>query len=178
MLACLSVLCHTSATLAKIKLPASLADNNMVLQRGCEAPAWGCAEPGEMVAVTVDEQSVTAKADKCDRWQVEPAKIEPGGPFGMIVNGLSGSKVALKNLLAGEVWLCSGLSNIAWELHKSKHAEAEIAAAKYPQIRLFQLKHIQPGQAADRLPGSIAGMPTRIGGRDFRNRLFLRSTPE
>ncbi|NQU20654.1 MAG: sialate O-acetylesterase [Candidatus Nealsonbacteria bacterium] len=136
---CLFVLSSAAVSFAEIRLPAIFADN-MVLQQGGEVPVWGWAEPGEMVAVTIAEQSVTAKADKDGRWQAKLANLKPGEPFEMVVTGAAGSKVTLKNLLAGEVWVCSGQSNMAWTLARAKDAETEIAAAKYPRIRLFQVK--------------------------------------
>ncbi len=125
-----------SVAVAEVKLPAILGDN-IVLQRGQAAPIWGWADPGEMVAVTIPGQSVTAKAGEDGSWQAKLAALEPGKPFDIVVTGSSGSKTTLKNVLVGEVWVCSGQSNMAWRTSAALEPEKEIAAAEYPNIRLF-----------------------------------------
>ena len=134
----LLVLCSLSAAVAEVKLPAVLGDN-MVLQQGRPVPIWGWAEPGEMVAVTVPGQSVISKADKDGQWQVKLAKLDEDKPIEINVTGSSGSKVTLKNILVGEVWVCSGQSNMQWPVSRADHAQQEIAAATYPAIRLFSV---------------------------------------
>jgi len=131
-------LCMLSAAVAEVKLPAIIS-SNMVLQRGIALPVWGWAEPGEMVAVTCAGQSVATKAGKDGRWQVALKELQPGPPRQMVVTGSSGSKITLKNILVGEVWVCSGQSNMEWPLARTRNAKEEIAAAKYPNIRLFHV---------------------------------------
>jgi len=122
---------------ADVKLPAVINDN-MILQRGMEVPIWGTAEPGEQVTVTLDEQKVTATADSTGQWiiKLEPLNIDT--PFEINIAG--NNTITLQNVLVGEVWVCSGQSNMQWPVNLSANAEQEIANSDYPKIRLFSVK--------------------------------------
>ena len=130
------VACWASIVLGAVKLPAVIGDN-MVLQQGLPVPIWGWADKGETVTVTVAGQSLSTKADDGGRWKVTLAKLEVGQPLEMTVKGSTGSTITLKNILVGEVWLCSGQSNMQMGIANVKNAKKEITAAKYPQIRLI-----------------------------------------
>ena len=108
---------------------------NMVLQQGISAPIWGRAEPGEKVTVSIAGQTAEASADADGTWMVRLSPMAPGGPYDMSISGTNTVKV--RNVMVGEVWLCSGQSNMAMEVREAKDADAEIAAADYPDIRLF-----------------------------------------
>jgi sialate O-acetylesterase len=118
---------------ADVKLPALISDG-MVLQRGMPAPLWGWADEGESVTVEFQNQKVTATA-KDGKWMVRLKSLKAGGPFTLTVSGKN--KIELKNVMVGEVWICGGQSNMQWRLNQTDNAEAEIAGAKYPMIRLF-----------------------------------------
>lgn len=118
---------------ADVKLPALISDG-MVLQQGIDVPLWGWADEGESVTVEFQNQKVTAIA-KDGKWMARLKPLKAGGPFTLTVSGKN--KIELKNVLVGEVWICSGQSNMQWRLNQTDNAEAEIAAAKYPMIRLF-----------------------------------------
>jgi sialate O-acetylesterase len=125
---------------ADVKLPAVIGDN-MVLQRGMEVPIWGWAEPGEMVHVNGSWRNLwwCRAADKDGKWMVRidpPAKA--GGPYEMTVRGKN--TITIKNVLVGEVWVCSGQSNMQWSVRQSANVEQEIAAADYLNIRLFAVE--------------------------------------
>jgi len=137
--------CCVSVALAEVKLPAVIG-NNMLLQRDLPVPIWGWAEKGEEVTVAVAGQSVKAKAGENGRWQLTLEKLKVGDPLEMTVKGSSGSELTLKNILVGEVWLCSGQSNMEWGLGGAKNPKEEIAAATYPNIRLF---HVRRARAAE-----------------------------
>ena len=96
---------------AKVILPPVLADN-MVLQQQTEAALWGKAEPGAKVVVstTWSKTKITVKADEDGRWFARVATPQAGGPYEITFN--DGDKVTLKNVLIGEVWICSGQSNM------------------------------------------------------------------
>jgi sialate O-acetylesterase len=128
--------CCVSTVSAEIQLPAVIADN-MVLQCGRPVPIWGWAEPGEDVRVAIGGKTAAAKADNDGRWRVTLEKLEAGGPHPLVVEGSSSGKLTVSDVLVGEVWLCSGQSNMAWPVAKAKNAKQEIAAAKYPRIRFF-----------------------------------------
>jgi sialate O-acetylesterase len=123
-----------SSATAEVKLPAVISDN-MVLQRDMQVPIWGKANPQEKVTVTIGRQSVSANADDQGNWTVKLKPLKPGGPIQMTVAGKN--TITLNNILIGDVWLCSGQSNMNWRVKNSANPEQEIAAANYPKIRLF-----------------------------------------
>lgn len=123
----------TQACQAEVKV-ANIFGDNMVLQRGQNVNIFGTAEPGELVTVVVREQTALAKADQDGRWI---AKLEPlavGEPFEVLISGKD-NQITLKNVLAGEVWICSGQSNMEWSVAASGNPAKEIAAANWPMIR-------------------------------------------
>jgi sialate O-acetylesterase len=136
LLCCVLVAGSAALAEAAVKLPAVIGDN-MVLQRGQPAPIWGWADKGEEVTVAVAGQTLTAKAGDDGRWKVALKKLDVGQPLEMTVKGSSGSAVTVKNILVGEVWVGSGQSNMEMGVGSSKNAAQEIAAAKYPNIRLL-----------------------------------------
>jgi sialate O-acetylesterase len=133
---CLGVLFLVSPVAqADVKLPAVIG-SNMVLQADMKVPIWGWADAGEKVTVTVGDQKAGATADSGGKWQVRWAPMKAGaGPLEMTVAGKNTLK--LTNILVGEVWICSGQSNMEVSVSSSMDSEKEIAEAKYPKIRLF-----------------------------------------
>ncbi len=130
---------------AKIKLPAVLTDS-MVLQRSMAVPVWGWASPGEKVWVkgswpkAVMEGATTGQDGK---WMVAIATPAAGGPYELVIGGED--TVVLKGVLIGEVWVCSGQSNMQMSLQDAdnspvKDAKKEVSGAWYPSIRLFTVK--------------------------------------
>jgi sialate O-acetylesterase len=125
-----------TVTQADVKLP-NVFGSNMVLQRQKNIPVWGWAAPGENVKVAIAGQTKEIKAGKDGKWKLELAPIKAGGPFKMEVNG--NNKIVFSNVMVGEVWLCSGQSNMQWSVRACNNAAKEIANAKYPNIRLLQV---------------------------------------
>jgi sialate O-acetylesterase len=121
---------------ADVKLPAVVGPN-MVLQRDISVPIWGWADSGEDVTVTFAGQTKATKAAADGLWMVRLDPLKAGGPHALTVAGKN--TVKLENVLVGEVWLCSGQSNMGMTVARSNDAEEEIAAAKYPSIRLFSV---------------------------------------
>src|ERR1041385_4088764 len=119
---------------AEVRLPAIISDN-MVLQQGVKVRIWGNAKPGERVAVTLKDKSASTVADAQGHWQVWLDPLKAGGPIELTVKG--DNVVTVKNVLAGEVWLCSGQSNMEWPLINTFGSDKTIAEANYPEIRLF-----------------------------------------
>ncbi len=119
---------------ADVKLPAIFGDH-MVLQRDTAVPVWGTAAPSEEVTVSIAGQTATAKAGADGKWSVKLAKLTAAGPHTLTVKGKN--TVTLSDVLVGEVWLGSGQSNMAMTVNRAKDFEAEQAAAKFPQIRMF-----------------------------------------
>jgi sialate O-acetylesterase len=151
-LSCLLVfalLIGAATAAADIKLPALIGDN-MVLQQGRPVAIWGSADVGEQVTVSMGEQKQTATADANGQWKVQLEPLKKGGPFEMIVAGKN--TVTLHNVLVGEVWVCSGQSNMEFALWNhgvfggAKDFEQEVAAANYPMIHLFIVKKAVAGK--------------------------------
>jgi sialate O-acetylesterase len=123
---------------AEVRLP-SIVGSNMVMQRDQPVPIWGWDEPGTEVSVTLADTKTTAKADDSGKWIAELPAFSAGGPYEMLVVG--SSEVKLDNLLFGDVWFCSGQSNMEWRVSQSLNAEAEIAGADFPRIRHIKIPH-------------------------------------
>lgn len=168
------VLFAPTAAQAAVKLPAVIGDG-MVLQRDQLVPIWGWADNGEQVTVTIAGQEHVTKADSDGRWKVTLPKLDtklmdvevaikrPSGglnyvwttkPLTMTIEGSSGSKIMLKNILVGEVWVCSGQSNMAIGVCACKNGKEETAAARHPQIRLFLVAQAQVAQPAADVKGN------------------------
>ena len=130
---------------------ASVLGENMVLQQGKKVPVWGTAEAGEAVSVALCGQTATATAGADGKWQVELAPLKAGGPFEMTVKGKNA--IALKNVLVGEVWVCSGQSNMAMTVNRCANAKEEAAAATFPRIRLFKVQNVTSDKPLDRTQG-------------------------
>lgn len=107
----LAMLWLAGTALANVK-PAPICGEGMVLQQGTEARLWGTADTGEVVTVTFRGQKATATAGTNGSWRVAIAAGEAGGPFELTIAGKN--TITYKNVLVGEVWLCSGQSNMDW----------------------------------------------------------------
>ncbi|MGL4943621.1 MAG: sialate O-acetylesterase [Thermoguttaceae bacterium] len=140
-LVCVSVATALSATAiwADVKLPA-IFSSNMVLQQGRNVPVWGWADPAEEVTVAFGDASVKTTTGADGRWQVTLPPMNANAE-GRRLTVTGKNTVSCDNVLVGEVWMCSGQSNMQWSVRASKDAENEIAAANYPTIRLFQTKN-------------------------------------
>jgi sialate O-acetylesterase len=152
LIVCVLVVLVATAAQAAVTLPAVIG-NDMVLQRGMPAPIWGWADKGEEVTVTIAGQKHVTKAGDDGRWKVTLDKLAVGQPLEMTVEGSSGSRTTLKNILVGEVWVCSGQSNMEMGVGACNDAAKEIAAAKYPNIRLFTVKRAEVAQPATDVKG-------------------------
>jgi sialate O-acetylesterase len=119
-------------------LPAIFTDH-AVLQRDMPVPVWGWAEPGEKVTVAIAEQSHTVKADDKGKWRVYLSPLSVGEPLDLVVKG--NNRIEHKDILVGEVWLCSGQSNMEWAVSASANSDLEIPAANHPRIRLVRVKN-------------------------------------
>ncbi|MFO8014382.1 MAG: sialate O-acetylesterase [Phycisphaerae bacterium] len=122
------------AQTAPVRLPEVLADH-MVVQRGIEVPIWGWTDPGARVTVRMGAATAKATADADGEFLAHLPPQEAGGPHTLTVT--SENTVWIKDVLVGDVWICSGQSNMAWIVRNVDNAEQEIAEATYPDIRLF-----------------------------------------
>lgn len=138
--------------LADITLPAFFSDG-LVLQQGKPVAIWGTAADEEAVTVNFAGQTKSAQADLDGKWRITldplPANATPAE---MTIQGKN--KLTLKNLLVGEVWICSGQSNMQWTVSQSANADQEIAAATFPQIRMFTVERATSLEPATQVKGA------------------------
>ena len=136
----LVVMVFVSLSVAEVRLPAVIG-SNMVLQQQSEVPLWGWADPGEKITIRARWRKgrARAKADADGKWTAMLTTPKAGGgPYTIRIKG--SNTIKLENVLVGEVWVCSGQSNMQWTVNNSNNPEEEIANAKYPNIRLFYVK--------------------------------------
>jgi len=119
---------------ANVRMPLIFSDG-MVLQRDKQIPIWGFADPNESVEIHFNKQIKKTQADKNGKWTVNLSPEKAGGPFELIIIGKN--KINIKNVLVGEVWICSGQSNMEFQVYKTINAEKEITDSNYPMIRHF-----------------------------------------
>jgi sialate O-acetylesterase len=136
--------------------PNPLFADDAVLQQGMKVPVWGTADPGEHVTVEFFGQSVSTTADSAGKWLVQLAPMKAGGPHTLTISGKN--KITLTNILVGEVWICSGQSNMERHLGLQPGQkpitdwEQEVRDATHPEIRQFyvpQTKAFAPTQTVN-----------------------------
>ena len=137
----------------------------MVLQRETQCPIWGWADPNEPVSVTFAGQKHSTRADEAGRWMVRlrPMKAS-SNPQALTIRGKN--TLTLDGILVGEVWLCSGQSNMEWGVAQSDNAEQEIASANYPRIRHIKIPHRPSDKPENNVPsdGWKAATPQNVPG--------------
>ena len=126
----------SNESLADVRLPKIFGDQ-MVLQQGVQNSFWGTADAGEQVTVTIGETKGVANAGADGRWMVKIAAPPVGGPYVVSIAGKN--SITLKDVLCGEVWICSGQSNMQWPVQRANDGPNEINAANHPKLRLFQV---------------------------------------
>jgi len=119
---------------ADVRLP-RIFGNQMVLQRDLPVRVWGTADPDEKVTVSIGKNEASATADPHGKWKVELPAVPAGSPVEIKVSGKN--TLTLRDVLVGEVWVCSGQSNMQMSVIASNDGKKEVAEAKHPQIRLF-----------------------------------------
>lgn len=133
----LALLTFTGTAMADVKLP-YLLTSNMVVQREGTTLVWGNADAGEKIAVTFRGETAKTKAAKDGSWKVKINTGAAGGPFVLTVTAKN--TITLDNVMVGDVWVCSGQSNMEWPLSQAESGPADINKANYPGIRLFQVQ--------------------------------------
>jgi sialate O-acetylesterase len=121
-----------------------LFSDGMVLQQGIKCPIWGTADKGEEVSITLKTQGepveAKGKADEnTGKWQIELPPQKAGGPFTLILKGKN--TITVKDVFVGEVWVCSGQSNMEWPVSASANPQETIQNSANPKIRLFTVEH-------------------------------------
>jgi len=123
----------------------------MVLQRDKPIKIWGWADANENVTVSFKGQTKKIKADKSGKWVVALSAEPAGGPYQLTVKGKN--TITLNDILIGEVWVCSGQSNMEWTVRNTNNAEQEIQDARYPEIRQFLVQKSVASSPADDVKG-------------------------
>lgn len=158
-----AVLClaFAPALRAEVRLPAIFSDH-MVVQQGVDLPVWGWAAPGEEVSVAAAGQSRKTRAGADGKWMLRLAPLRAGQRLQVVVEGKN--RLVLEDVLAGEVWLCSGQSNMAFPVAKAKNFEAERAAAALPEIRTFVVAQNLAKEPQSEIKGKwLVASPETVG---------------
>ena len=125
--------------IANVSLPKIFGDN-MVLQRNKPIPVWGWADANEKITIKFHQQTKSVTADQNGKWIIKFDPETAGGPYQLTVEGKN--NLTCKNVLVGEVWVCSGQSNMEMPIEgwgKVNNYEQEIKDANYPQIRHIKI---------------------------------------
>lgn len=161
----------------------NLFTDNMVIQRNKPVKIWGRADKKEVIEVEFCGRRTSAQASKDGKWAVTFDAFPAGGPYELTVQGKK-NQVVLKNILIGDVWICSGQSNMGMTVSGSLNAQEEIAAANYPEIRLFTVsaninnqeqEDVPSGQWATCSPESVGNFSAAgyFFGRDLYRELNI-----
>lgn len=154
----------TNASMADVRLPQIFADG-MVLQRHHPIAVWGWADANEQVKVTLNGKSKETTAGADGKWKLSLSAEEAGGPFQLVVSGKN--TLTFSDVLIGEVWICSGQSNMEWTVTNSDDAAREIANANYPQIRHVTIPRKTAGEPRSDIGEPLkwqAATPQHVGG--------------
>ncbi len=119
---------------AEVRL-AGIFSSDMVLQQEREIPVWGWAAPGENITVRLNGAFAEGTAGNDGGWMLKLPAMKAGGPFELRVSG--SNEVVLTNVMIGEVWICSGQSNMQWRMYNVVNSAFEIQSANHPNLRLF-----------------------------------------
>lgn len=141
------IIAQINPVLASIK-PAKIFSSNMVLQKGIENSIWGWADKNETVSISLNGKTVKTKPGKDGKWMAKLPAMEYGGPYTLTLKGKN--TIEMTNVMIGEVWICSGQSNMEFAVNNTKNAPEEIANANYPNIRFFTVpKKVSQQPVAD-----------------------------
>ncbi|HEY8188658.1 MAG TPA: sialate O-acetylesterase [Pyrinomonadaceae bacterium] len=146
---------------AEVRVPSIIGDN-MVLQQGRKVRVWGTAQPGEGVTVHFIKQTGRAIADAQGHWQTWLGPLKSGGPFVLTIVG--SNTLTFKNVLVGDVWICSGQSNMEFPLVNATGGADAVAQANYPEIHLFTVRKATAANPLDNVEGHwVVTTPEEVG---------------
>jgi len=152
--------------------PNPLFSDGAVLQRGQPVPVWGTARDGEKVTVEFNNQKVSTTA-AAGKWSVNLKPMKEGGPFTMKITG--DNAMTVNNLLVGEVWVCSGQSNMEWPFNRAHNAKEERPKAVYPKIRMFTVqKKVSIKPQSEAAGAWVECSPETVGGFSGVGYFFAR----
>ena len=157
----ISLLILFSATLSVTPLRANallheMFQDHAVLQRDRPFQFWGDAQPGERVTVSINAESARARADASGHWHAELPSLPAGGPYKLEARGSSGATESLNDILVGDVYLCSGQSNMEFPMANVLNASREIGAAGNDSIRLLSVAHASSASPLSHFQAPVA----------------------
>ena len=156
-----------------LPLLAEMFQDRAVLQRDAPIPIWGDARPGEMVRVSFDGHDVVARAEPSGHWRAFLPSMPAGGPYSLTATSGAGSSRTLTDVLVGDVYLCSGQSNMELPVSSSLSATREIAASAIESIRVLSVRHASSPLALSRFQAPVAWQPAGPDSiRDFSAACF------
>jgi len=172
-----SILLLAAAPLrADLRLPALFSDN-MVLHQDAAASIWGWADAGDTVTVSFRDERATAVVSN-GQWSVMFKHLKPGTPATLTV-ATKAARLERTNVVVGEVWVCSGQSNMEWPLNKSFQSETDIASATNSQIRLFLVAKKKANSPTNDVAGSwVVCSPRAVAGFSAVGYYFGRDLQE
>ena len=167
------------AARAEVRLPAIFSDN-MVLQRQKPIAVWGWADDGEQVTIKLGKNGVSTEA-KDGKWRVYLPAMKAGGPYTLTVKGQN--ELIRTNVLMGEVWICSGQSNMEWRMAQTFEPAKAIESSKNAKIRLFTVPKLKANEPVEDVKGAwVFCDPTTVSnfsavayyfGRDLQEELHV-----
>lgn len=131
-----------TGTFAKVSLPKFFSDH-MVLQREATITVYGWADSGKTVKVSFNNKNLETKANQKGEWSVDFPAEKAGGPFEMKIS--EDNTVIFKDIYIGDVWFCSGQSNMGWKLEDALNGKEELSKANYEKIKLLQVSRTMAG---------------------------------
>jgi len=131
--------------------PVALFSDHAVLQRGVPVPVWGKAEPGEQIRVSYRDVAGEAVTDENGRWRLMLPALKSGPAGELIIEGET--RIVVSDVIVGDVWFCSGQSNMGWTMAKSHESQGDIASADMPLIRRFRVERQASDEPLDEVKG-------------------------
>lgn len=148
---------------AELKLPSIFGDS-MVVQRDVPVHVWGWTEPGQSVKAQLGDRSGKTVAGQDGRFDLSMTALPAGGPYELVIE--ADEKKVYSDVLVGEVWVCSGQSNMAWQVSNANDADLEMLSSNYPEIRLISVPQLGTQEPQRDFSGSWAAAdPTTV--KDF-----------
>lgn len=150
--ACITPVAHAAAQEPPLLNP--LFQDHAILQRDQPNHVWGHAPAGERVGVTFAGKKATARADASGRWETTLPAVAAGGPYELTAKASSGAAQTISDVLVGDVWLCSGQSNMVLQVKRSLDARAEVQNASNDRIRMITVDNVASVTPLDSIPAS------------------------
>ena len=128
--------CTSLSIAVSLEVPSFMSDN-MVLQRGREITIWGRAAAGSEVSIEIAGKSGSQTVPQTGNWHVDLEPLPEGGPYELTIRASGSEALSFTNVMVGDVWFASGQSNMEWPVASALDSTAEVAAARYPEMRLY-----------------------------------------